>query len=167
MPAQIDEIQRYDADPTTVFDMLSDEQFIVYKCEQSASLDVTAEVAPDGDKLRIHNRRVLPAKVPSFVKKFLGDTIPLDETQYWTDADDSGARTATFDVDFDGQPLKFSGTITLSADGEGTAVRTRGAIKCTVPLIGGKVENFASEWIGKYLKKEEKVGQQWLADHSS
>lgn len=165
MPAQIDEIQRYDADPTTVFAMLSDEKFIVYKCEQSASLDVVAEVRPEGDSVRIHNRRVLPAKVPGFVKKFLGDTIPLDETQHWTSADDTGSRTATFDVDFDGQPLTFSGTITLSPDGDGTAVRTRGAIKCSVPFIGGKVEGFASEWIGKYLKKEEKVGQQWLADH--
>lgn len=167
MPAQIDVIQRYDADPTTVFDMLSDETFIIYKCEQSASLDVIAQVAPEGENTRIHNRRVLPAKVPSYVKKFLGDTIPLDETQHWTPADDDGSRTATFDVDFDGQPLKFSGTITLGPDGDGTAVRTRGAIKCSVPLIGGKVESFAGGWIGKYLNKEQLVGAQWLADHSA
>jgi hypothetical protein len=32
--------------------------------------------------------------------------------------------------------------------------------------VGGKVENFAAEWIGKYLNKEERVGQQWLADHA-
>ena len=166
MPAQIDEIQRYDADPATVFAMLSDETFIIYKCEQSASLDVVAKVQPDGENIRIHNRRVLPAKVPSYVKKFLGDTIPLDETQFWTQADENGSRTATFDVDFDGQPLKFSGTITLQPGGDGTAVRTRGPIKGSVPLIGGKVESFAAGWIGKYLAKEQKVGAQWLADHA-
>jgi hypothetical protein len=166
MPTHIDEVQRYDADPATVFAMLSDEQFIVYKCEQSASLDVVAEVADEGDSVRIHNRRVLPAKVPGFVKRFLGDTIPLDEVQHWGGPNETGSRTAEFTVDFDGQPLAFSGTIDLTPDGSGTAVRTKGALKCSVPLVGGKVENFAAEWIGKYLKKEERVGQQWLADHS-
>jgi hypothetical protein len=166
MPALIDVVQRYDAAPVTVFAMLSDEQFIVYKCEQSASLDVTASVKNSGGTITIHNRRVLPAKVPGFVKRFLGDTIPLDETQHWGDADDEGARTASFDVNFDGQPLHFSGTITLSADGDGTAVHTKGPLKCSVPLIGGKIENFAAEWIGKYLNKEQKVGAQWLADHA-
>ena len=34
-------------------------------------------------------------------------------------------------------------------------------------FIGGKVESFAAEWIGKYLAKEQKVGAQWLADHGS
>lgn len=166
MPSHIDEVQRYDADPTTVFAMLCDEQFIVYKCEQSASLEATAEVTDEGDSLRIHNRRVLPAKVPGFVKRFLGDTIPLDETQHWGPASESGSRSAEFTVNFDGQPLTFAGTIDLTPDGHGTAVRTKGALKCSVPLIGGKVENFAAQWIGKYLNKEQRVGQQWLTDHS-
>lgn len=166
MAAEIDEVQTYDADPQTVFAMLSDEQYIVYKCEQSASLDVTAEVSEDGDQVRIHNRRVLPAKVPGFVKKFLGDTIPLDETQVWGPPAADGSRTGTFTVDFDGQPLKFSGTIELRPEGDGTAVETRGQLKCTVRIVGGKIEGFAKDWIGKYLNKEERVGNQWLSDHS-
>lgn len=166
MPAHIDETQHYDADPQTVFAMLRDEAFIIHKCQQSASLDVTADVVDEGDTVRIHNRRVLPAKVPGFVKRFLGSTITLDETQHWGAPDEQGHRSAEFSVDLDGQPLAFSGTIDLTGHGQGTAVRTRGALKCSVPLIGGKVENFAAEWIGKYLKKEERVGQQWLTDHS-
>lgn len=166
MPAHIDEVQRYDTDPVTVFAMLQDQAFILHKCQQSGSLDVVAEVRDEGDGVRIHNRRVLPAKVPGFVKRFLGDTFPLDEVQHWTQADDTGSRTAQFAVDFDGQPLKFNGTIDLKPDGDGTAVRTRGELKCSVPLIGGKIENFAAEWIGKYLDKEQRVGAQWLADQA-
>ena len=166
MPSHIDVTQHYDADPATVFAMLSDKDFILYKCEQSASLEATAEVIDEGDTVSIHNRRVLPAKVPGFVKRFLGDTIPLDETQHRCPANGSGQRTAEFSVDFDGQPLAFGGTIELHKHGEGSAVRTKGALKCSVPLIGGKVENFAAEWIGKYLNKEERVGQQWLTDHA-
>lgn len=165
MPTQIDEVQYYDADPETVFAMLADEQFIVHKSTQSGSLDVSAGVVADGDRVRIHNRRVMPAKVPGFVKRFLGDTIPMDETQTWGPADDTGARQAEFTVDFDGQPISFSGTIALRPQDSGTAVETVGPIKCTVPLIGGRIEKFASEWISKYLNKEQRVGAAWLADH--
>lgn len=166
MPAHIDVTQHYDADPATVFAMLCDKDFILYKCEQSASLEATADVTHEDGTVQIHNRRVLPAKVPSFLKRFLGDTIPLDETQHWGPVDGHGSRSAEFSVDFDGQPLAFSGTIDLGPHGDGTAVRTKGALKCSVPFVGGKVENFAAEWIGKYLAKEEKVGQQWLTDHA-
>ncbi len=166
MPAHIDETQHYDADPTTVFAMLRNEEFIVYKCQQSASLEATADVTDEGDTVLIHNRRVLPAKVPGFVKRFLGDTITLDETQHWSAPDEHAERTAEFSVNFDGQPLAFGGTIDITPHGTGTAVRTKGVLKCSVPFIGGKVENFAAEWIGKYLNKEQRVGQQWLAEGS-
>jgi hypothetical protein len=136
--------------------MLSDKDFIIYKCEQSASLECDRRGHHEGDTVQIHNRRVLPAKVPGFLKRFLGDTIPLDETQHWGPCRPTRVRSAEFSVDFDGQPLAFSGTIDLGPHGDGTAVRTKGALKCSVPLIGGKVENFAAEWIGKYLNKEER-----------
>jgi len=165
MPAQIDEVQFYEAPPETVFAMLADEQFIVHKSKQSGSLDVSASVDADGDEVRIHNRRVMPAKVPGFVKRFLGDTIPLDETQTWGAAAQDGTREARFSVDFDGQPLSFGGTITLRPQNGGTAVETRGPIKCSVPLLGGRIEKFAAEWISKYLNKEQRVGAAWLADH--
>ncbi len=167
MPAQIDEVQTYAADTATVFAMLCDEEFIRYKSTQSGSLEVDASVTDEGDSIRIHNRRVMPAKVPGFVKRFLGDTIPLDETQTWGPADEDGTRMAQFTVDFDGQPLSFGGTITLRPhSGGGTAVETSGPIKCSVPFVGGKIEKFAAEWIGKYLNKEQRVGAQWLTDHA-
>ena len=66
MATRIDEVQSYDADPDTVFAMLADEEFIVHKSTQSGSLDVTAEVEEVGDRTRIRNKRVMPAKVPGF-----------------------------------------------------------------------------------------------------
>ena len=166
MPAQIDEVQYYDADPVTVFAMLADEQFIVHKSTQSGSLKVEAAVEEDGDGVRIVNNRVMPAKVPGFVKRFLGDNIPLNETQTWTPAAEDGSREADFAVDFNGQPISFSGTISLRPENGGTAVETKGPIKCTVPLVGGRIEKFAAEWISRYLNKEQRVAAQWLADHA-
>ena len=164
MPARIDEVQLYDADPETVFAMLADEEFIVHKSTQSGSLDVSASVEVAGDRTRIRNSRVMPAKVPGFVKRFLGDTIPMDETQNGARRMKSGAREGDFSADFDGQPIGFSGTVSLRPVDGGTAVETVGDIKCSVPFLGGRIEKFAAEWISKYLNKEQRVGAQWLAD---
>jgi hypothetical protein len=166
MPAQIDEVQYYEADPETVFAMLADEQFIVHKSTASGSLKVDASVAADGDGVLIHNNRVMPAKVPGFVKRFLGDTIPLNETQTWGPAAADGSREAQFTLDFAGQPMSFGGTISLRPQDGGTAVETKGPIKCSVPFVGGRIEKFAAEWISKYLNKEQRVGAQWLVDQA-
>lgn len=166
MPALIDEVQCYDSDPTAVFDMLADEEFIIHKSTQSGSLEVSAGVQATGDRVIIHNRRVLPAKLPGFVRRFVGETLPLDETQTWGAAAEDGSRKADFVVDFDGQPIAFSGTVTLRPDGDQTAVETEGSIKCSVPVVGGKIEKVAAEWISKYLNKEQRVGAQWLLDHT-
>jgi hypothetical protein len=166
MPARIDEVQFYDADPETVFAMLADEEFIIHKSTQSGSLDVSASVEVNGDHTRIRNSRVMPAKVPGFVKRFLGDTIPMDETQQWGPPEEDGTRKGDFSVDFDGQPIGFSGTLSLRPEDGGTAVETVGEIKCSVPFLGGRIEKFAAEWISKYLNKEQRVGAQWLVDNT-
>jgi hypothetical protein len=164
MTARIDEVQHYEAAPEEVFAMLSDDEFIVHKSMRSGSLDVEALVEEDQDIVTIVNHRVMPAKVPGFVKRFLGDTIPMAERQEWGPVHADGSRHGQFWVEFGGQPLHFAGTVALRPDGAGAAVQTKGDIKCTVPFLGGRIEKFAAEWIGKYLNKEQRVGAQWLAD---
>ena len=163
MTTRVDEVQHYDAAPEDVFAMLSDDEFIVHKSLRSGSLEVDATVEEDPETVTIHNRRVMPAKVPGFVKRFLGDTIPMAEKQEWGPEHTDGSRHGQFWVEFDGQPLHFAGTVALRPEGDGTAVQTVGDIKCTVPFVGGRIEKFAAEWIGKYLNKEQRVGADWLA----
>lgn len=163
MTTRVDEFQHYEAPPEDVFAMLSDDAFIVHKSLRSGSLEVEALVEEDPEGVTIGNRRVMPAKVPGFVKRFLGDTIPMAEKQEWGPVHADGSRHGQFWVEFDGQPLHFAGLIALRPDGGGTVVQTKGDIKCTVPFVGGRIEKFAAEWIGKYLAKEQKVGAEWLA----
>lgn len=164
MATRIDYRQNFQDSPQVVFDMLSDPEFIVHKCTESGSIDVSAEVEDDGDEVTITNHRVLPAKLPSWAKRFVGETIPITDVQHWRDVAADGSRDAKFDVEFSGQPLEFHGTMTLRGDGDGTVVHTIGSIKANVPLVGGKVERMASDWITRFLNKEERVGNAWLAE---
>jgi len=161
--AKIDETQHYDASPVEVFAMLSDPEFIDKKCLASGSMEASSQALEEDGVITLVSRRVLPAKLPSFAKRFVGETVTLTETQTWTPADSDGARTASFIVDFGNNPIAFHGDIALAAAGEGTAVTYRGNIKASVPLVGGKIEGIAAEWITKYATKEQQVGNEWLA----
>lgn len=166
MTTHVDEVQYYEAAPEDVFAMLSDDEFIVHKSLRSGSLEVDALVEADAEGVLIVNRRVMPAKVPGFIKRFLGDTIPMAERQEWSHAHPDGSRHGQFWVEFDGQPIHFGGIVALRPQGERTSVQTKGDIKCSVPFVGGRIEKFAADWIGKYLNKEQRVGAQWLADQA-
>jgi hypothetical protein len=157
----IDQTQHYAAPSANVQTMLLDPDFVVAKCLASGSLEATAELLTEDGSTTLISRRILPAKLPSFAKRFVGETLTLIETQQWHEPRGE-SRTASFMVDFGNNPISFHGSVALGPEGEGTAVRTTGEIKCTVPFVGGKIESVAAEWIGKYLAKEQTVGTQWL-----
>lgn len=161
MATSIDIKQHYDAAPNTVFEMISDPDFIRAKCLASGSIEASAEALHEDGHTTLVSRRVLPAKLPSFAKRFVGETVTLSETQKWSDETD-GKRRATFVVDFGNNPISFHGDIAMRPDGDATEVEYRGTIKCTVPLVGKKIEGVAMDWITRYIHKEQKVGTAWL-----
>jgi hypothetical protein len=168
VPTEIDEIQHYQAAPEVVFAMLSDTEFIEKKCLASGSIEANAEVIDDGgDRTSLVARRVLPAKIPGFAKKFVGETITLTETQNWRAASPDGSRAAEFVVDFGNNPISFTGAVELKPNGDETTVETKGMIKCSVPFAGRKIENLALEWIQKYINKEQRVGNAWLEQEAN
>lgn len=166
MTTQIDQVQHYAATPDDVFAMLSNPEFVEQKCRASGSIEASAEVTEEDADITIVSRRVLPANLPGFAKKFVGETLTLVETQRWTDPEDDGSRRGTFVVDFGNNPISFSGEVQLAPAGDGATVETKGDLKCSVPFAGGKIEGVAREWITKYLDKEQRVGTEWLdSDH--
>lgn len=158
--------QQFPASPSEVWVMLSDEEYVHTKGMQSGSLEVNQEVTVSEDTTVIISRRLLPAKLPGFAKKFVGEELILNETQTWGPAKPDGSRDANFVVDFGGQPMAYSGQMALRPNADGTEVITMGRVSASVPFVGGKIEKVAVEWTEKYLRKEEKVAAEWLATHS-
>ncbi|MEZ5117119.1 MAG: DUF2505 domain-containing protein [Candidatus Nanopelagicales bacterium] len=155
--------QRFDAAPDTVFAMLSDADYVTAKGRATGALEVEAHVdAGEDGGAQIVSRRVMPANLPSFVRRFVGDQLELTETQRWSPPDADGARSATFDIDFGSQPLAFSGTLRLAPDGDESSVHTQGRISASVPLVGRKVEGVAQHWTERFLAKEEQFAATWL-----
>lgn len=153
----------YDADPVTVFAMLTDEGFLARKAEATGAVRHEASVARDGDRVTVRLLRVLPPEVPDFVRRFVGDTIDLDQVDVWEAAAPDGSRTGSLRIDMAGAPVTLTGGMTLVRSGNGSAATVDGKIKASVPLVGGRIEKAVHDALVQAARIEEKAGRAWLA----
>jgi hypothetical protein len=151
---------RYDAPPKAVFAMLGDAVFREQVCEAQHTSESTATVDGVDDTMSVTVDQRRPAEgIPSFAKKFVGDTIHIVQREEWSSATD-----AKLEVGIPGKPGHLHGTITLRPDGDGTIETVSGEIKVHIPLVGGKIEGLIAELLEHALRAEQRVGTAWLAD---
>ena len=148
----------YDAPPDAVFEMLADPAFRekVSAAMDVVSADVTLERSGDGFTL-VNDQVQRTTGLPSFARKFAGDTTRAVQREAWADA--SGGTLA---IETPGKPTSMSGTIRLTAAGSGTTEVVELAIKAKVPLIGGKLEGLMAEQVRDGMDTEHAVGVAWL-----
>jgi hypothetical protein len=145
----------YDAAPAEVFEMLADPAF---RERVSAAMDVvSAEVSleRDGGGFTLRNDQVQrTAGLPSFAKKFAGDTTRAIQVEEWPDPAGGSIR-----IEAPGKPTNVQGTISLDAAGSGTTEVVELEIKVKVPLLGGKLEGLVADQVRTGMDVEHEVGQ--------
>ena len=151
------------ADPATVFAMLTDEEYIARKTRAANAIRHEVSVTRNGDWVTIHLLRVMPPDVPDFIRRFVGDTIDLKQTDVWEPAAPDGSRTGTIAIDMAGAPVTLRGTLSLSPNATGSIVSADGKIKASVPFVGGKIEQAVHGGLIAAAKREEQVGRDWLS----
>lgn len=151
---------RYDASPEEVFAMLGEAVFRERVCEAQHVTECTATVDGVDDTMSVMVDQTRPSEgIPSFAKKFVGDTIHIQQREEWSSATD-----AKLDVSIPGKPGHLKGTITLRSDGDGTVETVSGDLKVSIPLLGGKIEVLIAELLEHALQAEHRVGTAWLAE---
>ena len=148
----------YDAPPDDVLAMLTDPLFWDKVADATGALSSKATVGADGAATRVViDQEQEVAGVPSFAKKFVGDSTRAITTQVWT------GRQATFQVETPGKPTSINGTATVAENGAGSTLTYDLEVKASVPLIGGKLEKLVVELTTAGFEKEQAVGAAWLA----
>jgi hypothetical protein len=148
----------YDAPPAEVLAMLTDPLFWDKVGDATGALSSTATVGTEGGVTRVvidQEREV--AGVPSFAKKFVGDSTRAITTQLWTGTE------ATYVVETPGKPTSIKGTATVAENGAGSTLTYDLDVKAGVPLVGGKLEKLVVELTTEGFEKEQAVGAAWLA----
>lgn len=163
MAKKISAQMQLNADAAAVFALLSNESYIIDKSERMAGSNVQALVTESGDGTVIENKRSLPADVPGFVKKFVGSTVDVTEIHEWGPAAADGSREGTWSVSFSGTPVTAGGSQSMRPSASGTVVELDGEIKASIPLLGGKIEEFARDQMVEAVHTEAQIANEWLA----
>jgi hypothetical protein len=132
-------------------------------CRQSGALSFQVQVrsAADGSA-RVEVERVMPATVPDYVRKFVGDSITVRQVEDWAAPDGQGGRQAEIRLIIQGQPATMTGTAQLSPDSDGCVEQVTGEVKVAIPLLGRKIEPEIVKVIEAALRVEQRVAEEWV-----
>lgn len=155
---------RLAADPAAVYAMITNPDYVKEKNERTGGEDVKVNVDDQGaDGASIEVSRVLPAEIPSFAQKFVGEKIQTVQNDKWAPANADGTYDGTTAVDFGKAPMSLKGTFHIEADGDGSVLYVKAEAKASVPLVGGKLENVLAEQFQRAVRKEQEIATEWLA----
>jgi Protein of unknown function (DUF2505) len=159
------EISYPGATPDDAFALIVDPKFRSAVCEATMALghDVGVDEKADGGAT-VRVDRTMPAEVPDFVKKLVGETLDVRQTEDWSAPDADGRRTADVLVEIVGQPARMTGTLVLEPTDDGCREVVSGQVKVSIPFLGGKIEPEIAKSIITAAKVEQKTGREWLAN---
>lgn len=147
-----------------VYALAVEEDFRAAVCVATGALQHSVDVrrADDGSAT-VTVRRTMPADVPDFVRRFVGDTIQIVQTEIWGLGAGAARRQADLAVQIVGQPAALTGTLTIEASGSGAREVVRGDLRVSIPFVAKKIETEIAKGILAAARKEEQVARQWLA----
>lgn len=128
------------ASPADVYALMVDEAFRTAMCEQVRALSHDVSVVPKDDGATVTIRRTMPAQMPDFVKKLVGETVEILQVETWGTAAADGARKASVRVTVVGQPAQMTGTNEIGATKAGSDLSLSGDVTVKIPFLGKKIE---------------------------
>ncbi len=156
----------YDAPLTAVLAMLRDPKATADKYSSQGHQQVEVIECNDSDAgIHVVTSRVVTVDLPGFAKRVLKPTNTMRQTDDWRPEAD-GSWTGAFAVDVSGAPLHLSGTMALRGDDTKTTQDVAIDVHVKVPLIGGKIADWAAKNdVRRALDAEFDFNEHWLADH--
>ena len=155
----------YAAPVAAVIDMFADADAITQRYAGMGHRDIEVRSCDrTDDSLTVVSSRVVEVDLPGFAKKVLSPTNTMVQTDEWR-ADGDG-WSGSFHVEVAGAPVELSGSMALAPDGAGTRHDVTITMKGKVPLVGGRIADWAGKNdVPKTLDAEFRAGDEWLAAH--
>lgn len=123
--------------------------------------------SPEGAFTATTTLRMPTEQVPDIVRRFVGQSVQVRETQEWSAPEADGSRRGTIRVEVIGAPATMTGRTRLVPAGDGASrLEIDGDLVAKVPLIGRKIEQTAVPYIGQVLRREERSAAAWAAQGS-
>lgn len=155
----------FDAPIEQVWEMVTNPAAHVAKFESMGHRDVAIveHTASESDMTLVLSR-VVTTELPGFMRKVMKPTNTVISTDYWQRRDD-GTCGGHFSVETHGAPIKATGTTELRATSDGTSYEVTVELEVKVPIIGGKISNWARGDVERQIRMEFDAAEAWLASH--
>ena len=141
-----------------VYAMLADPAYREAVGDYQKVTDFSCDITPSGSGMRVRLEQAHPTdRIPSFAQRLVGHEIRFVQEETW--ASSSGAD---IHVTIPGKPGEMTGTTSLTQSGDDVVQRIDLAVKVSIPLVGGKVEDLDADFVTKSFTAENKVGVKWL-----
>lgn len=140
--------------------MYADPQYPQFRARTlgATTASSTVEGDPQQGPFTVRTELTLPTdRVPDMVRKFVGQTVTVRETQGWSAAESEGARTGTMSIEVVGTPASMTADLRLAPTGTGSStVSIDGDLVAKVPLLGPRLEKAAVPYVSTVLRAEER-----------
>lgn len=144
-------------DVESVYALVTDRTFREDAVAAVGGTDIEITIEPSGDGHTITVIQTQPAKVPDFIKKFIGESVKVKQTEKWGSPDGAGNRSADVKFSVIGQPAEMLARTVLSGDGDVSFV-VEGDLKVNVPFIGRRIEPEIAKIISASLRSDVEQG---------
>ncbi len=142
----------FDRDVATVFQLLTDPDFLVQRSSDLGELSAQCEVEEEADATRIVQSREIERDLPSFLSRLFDPRQKITVVEEWK-RQASGYR-GSFTYEVIGQPVTIKGRFELKPRGEGCEYSVSHDVKVKIPLIGGRAEKFVASQARESVLKE-------------
>jgi hypothetical protein len=142
-----------------VYAMLADPAYRKAVADYQHVQDFACDVQPAGGGMTVRLEQAHGTdRIPGFAQRLVGHEIRFVQQETW-----SSPSSADVHVSIPGKPGEMTGTLALAQAGADVVERVDLAVKVSMPIVGGKVEDLIAGFIGKAFQAENKVGVKWLA----
>ena len=146
-----------DTDVESVYTLITDAAFREDAVAAVGGQDIEVTIEPNGDGHTVVVIQTQPAKVPDFIKKFVGESVMVKQTETWGGPDGDGNRSADVRFTVVGQPADMLATVKLFGEGDVSFV-IDGELKVNVPFLGRKIEPEIAKIISASLRSDVEQG---------
>ncbi len=152
---------KYDASVDAVYAAFCKAEFYKKKFAAVGARQIAVlEKKKRGDAFYIRTQRDMPSEAPAMLRKFLGEWNTIMQTESWEP--DGDGFLNNIEIESEGAPVTIEGTMSLQAAGKGCVNKLAFEVECSIPFVGGKLEEFIAKDMKKVLADEYKFIRAYL-----
>jgi hypothetical protein len=130
----------FDHDVATVYETLTEPQFLVDRCSALGELNAECDVEEDEDCTTVNLMREITRDLPRIIAKVFDPAQVMDMQERWR-AQDNGWR-GDWTMDVRGQPVTISANFELVPTKNGCRYSVTHRVKAKIPLVGKQIEKY-------------------------